>query len=252
MELFLDGRRVQSINAFLEDGAALAAPDVLVANSNRIYQGSIFLGDGFVLSKYEAAELIFADVINQEVISRLVNGQEINSDPEQQPSRSIINFRDWPRSSASKYSAPFLRLESIVKPERERSGSPDNWWQFWRPRVELYRSIDGLDHCFVAARTTKHLNFSAVPTDYVFTDALYVFTTHRWDLYAVVQSTLHEVWARKYSGALETRLRYSPSDCFETFAFPEGLWRPRMLTSRHSASSTTSIGSRSCCHYGWD
>ncbi len=44
-------------------------------------------------------------------------------------------------------------------------------------------------------------------------------------MYAVVQSTLHEVWARKYSGALETRLRYSPSDCFETFPFPEGLWQ---------------------------
>ena len=52
-----------------------------------------------------------------------------------------------------------------------------------------------------------------------------IFATDRWDLYAVVQSTLHEVWARKYSGALETRLRYSPSDCFETFAFPEGLWQ---------------------------
>jgi hypothetical protein len=59
----------------------------------------------------------------------------------------------------------------------------------------------------------------------VFTHALFVFTTDRWDLYAVVQSTIHEVWARKYSGALETRLRYSPSDCFETFAFPEGLWQ---------------------------
>ena len=35
-----------------------------------------------------------------------------------------------------------------------------------------------------------------------FPDALNVFTTDRWDLYAVVQSTLHEVWARKYSGAL--------------------------------------------------
>ncbi len=79
--------------------------------------------------------------------------------------------------------------------------------------------------CFVAAATTKYLNFSAVPTNYVFSHALYVFTTDRWDLYAVVQSTLHEVWARKYSGALETRLRYSPSDCFETFPFPNGLWQ---------------------------
>ena len=74
------------------------------------------------------------------------------------------------------------------------------------------------------ARTTKHLSFSAASTNYVFSDALKIFTTDRWDLYAVVQSTLHEVWARKYSGALETRLRYSPSDCFETFAFPEGVW----------------------------
>lgn len=41
----------------------------------------------------------------------------------------------------------------------------------------------------------------------------------------MVQSTLHEVWARKYSGSLETRLRYSPSDCFDTFAFPAGLWQ---------------------------
>ena len=36
----------------------------------------------------------------------------------------------------------------------------------------------------------------------------------------MVQSTVHEVWARKYCGALETRLRYSPTDCFLTFAFP--------------------------------
>ena len=59
---------------------------------------------------------------------------------------------------------------------------------------------------------------------HLFTHALYVFTTDRWDLYGVVQCSLHEVWARKYSGSLETRLRYSPSDCFETFPFPDNLW----------------------------
>lgn len=89
----------------------------------------------------------------------------------------------------------------------------------------LYTAIRLLPRCFVAAATTKYLNFSAAPTNYVFLNTLYVFTTDRWDLYAVVQSTLHEVWARKYSGSLETRLRYSPSDCFETFPFPAGLWQ---------------------------
>jgi DNA-binding PadR family transcriptional regulator len=52
-----------------------------------------------------------------------------------------------------------------------------------------------------------------------------VFATDRWDQYAVVQSTIHEVWARKYSGALKQDLRYSPSDCFGTFAFPAGQWQ---------------------------
>jgi hypothetical protein len=37
---------------------------------------------------------------------------------------------------------------------------------------------------------------------------------------AVVSSSVHEAWARTYSGSLETRLRYSPSDCFETYPFP--------------------------------
>ena len=64
-----------------------------------------------------------------------------------------------------------------------------------------------------------------MPTDYVFLNTIYVFTTDRWDLFTVAQSALHEVWARKYSGSLETRLRYSPSDCFDTFAFPSGLWQ---------------------------
>jgi len=71
---------------------------------------------------------------------------------------------------------------------------------------------------------TEAYRFSSSQTARVFSHALYIFTTSRWDLYAVVQSTLHEVWARKYSGALETRLRYSPSKCFTTFPFPENLW----------------------------
>ena len=37
--------------------------------------------------------------------------------------------------------------------------------------------------------------------------ALYAFTTDRWDLFTVVQSTLHEAWARKYSGSLKQDLR---------------------------------------------
>ena len=69
------------------------------------------------------------------------------------------------------------------------------------------------------------MNFSVMPTNIVFLNNCYVFTTDRWDLFAVVQSTLHEVWARKYSMSLEQRLQYSPSNCFDTFVFPSGFWQ---------------------------
>ena len=158
----------------------------------------------------------------------IINGKELNNEPNQAPGRSIINFRDWPLEQAQEYPEPFSIVVEKVKPDREKQkdkGGREFWWRFLRPRVEMVSRIYNLPHCFAAAATTKHLSFSVMPTDYVFTHALYVFTTDRWDLFVVVQSTLHEVWARKYSGSLETRLRYSPSDCFDTFAFPVGLWQ---------------------------
>jgi hypothetical protein len=224
----LDGQVVATISAFLEDSTDLGEPKDLTANAAKVFQGSIFLGDGFLLEHAEAERLRRSDPKNADVLFPLINGQELNSDPEQKPGRTIINFFDWPVDRAKRYREPFAIVESLVKPFRatqNRERNRDAWWIYAEHRPGLTRALQPIETCFIAARTTKHLNFSSSPTGRVFSDALYVFATDRWDHYAVVQSTLHEVWARKYSGALETRLRYSPSDCFETFPFPGDLWQ---------------------------
>lgn len=224
----LDGKEVPVINTYFEDSQDAGEPTNLPENANSVYQGSIFLGDGFLLSHQEADQLIQADSRNIDVVCKVINGDELNNQPTQAPQRSVINFQVWTETQASRYAEPFSIIEQRVKPERLKQkdkGGQEYWWRFLRPRNELYTAIRPLPRCFVAAATTKYLNFSAAPTNYVFLNTLYVFTTDRWDLYAVVQSTLHEVWARKYSGALKQDLRYSPSNCFETFPFPEGLWQ---------------------------
>ena len=224
----LDNQPVELINTFFEEGKDLGEPNAVVENRDRVFQGSIFLGDGFLLTQEEADRLRVVDPRNAEVIMPIINGKELNNNPDQAPGRSIINFRDWPIEHAQEYPEPFSVVEDRVKPEREvqkDKGGREFWWRFLRPRMEMYSKVRYLPRCFAAARTTKHLSFSAMPTDYVFSDALYVFTTDRWDLFTVVQSTLHEVWARKYSGSLKQDLRYSPSQCFDTFAFPSGLWQ---------------------------
>lgn len=224
----LDHQPAVQINAFFEEGESVGEPHVLAENRNRVFQGSIFLGDGFLLSHEEANRMRASDARNADVIMPIINGKELNNAPDQTPGRSIINFRDWPLERAQRYPGAFSIVEEKVRPDRQSQkdkGGKEFWWRFLRPRIEMHSKLRPLSHCFVAARTTKHLSFSAMSTDYVFSDALYVLTTDRWDLFAVVQSTLHEVWARKYSGSLKQDLRYSPSRCFDTFVFPAGLWR---------------------------
>ena len=227
---YLDGRQVHLISPFFEDEQDIGEPRSLPSNANSIYQGSVVLGDGFLLTEKEAAGMLEASPDNRMVINPIINGAELNGRADQKPDRWVINFFDWPKEKASFYREPFERVDAVVRGEREAlednpryKGAKAKWWQFIWPRPELYAKIRQLDRCFVAAATTKYLNFSPSPVQRVFSHALFIFTTDRWDHYAVVQSTIHEVWARKYSGALETRLRYSPSDCFETFSFPAGL-----------------------------
>lgn len=222
----LDGQDVAVINAYFEDNFDLGEPADLAQNAGKIVQGSIFLGDGFLLTNDEAKRLQSIYLRNGEAIFPVINGKEVNNRPDQAPQRSIINFQDWSLERAKTYPALLDIVESLVKPERETQNdlrARKLWWQFKRPTMELYSAIRPFTRCFVTARVTKHLNFSALPTNYVYLNNLYVFTTDRWDLYSVLQSTLHEVWARKYSMSLKQDLQYSPSDCYVTFAFPDDL-----------------------------
>ncbi|MBX3282887.1 MAG: restriction endonuclease [Acidobacteria bacterium] len=223
----LDGIDVPNINSFFEDSDEIGEPNELPENEDKVFQGSIFLGDGFLLSHDEADGLIRQSPQNAEVIFRTINGQQLNNEPDQQPIRSIINFHDWTIDRARSYEEPFAIVEEKVRPFRatqNRARNRDVWWIYAEHRPGLNRQLRDIDRCFIAAATSKYLNFSAVSTDIVFSHALFVFTTDRWDLYTVVQSSVHEVWARKYSGALKQDLRYSPSNCFETFAFPGDIW----------------------------
>ncbi len=54
-----------------------------------------------------------------------------------------------------------------------------------------------------------------------YADRLAVIAYEDWRTFAFLQSSLHEVWSRFFGSTLEDRLMYAPSDCFETFAFPD-------------------------------
>ena len=51
---------------------------------------------------------------------------------------------------------------------------------------------------------------------------LNVYPYQTYAAFGALQSRSHEIWARFFGSSLEDRLRYTPSDCFETFPFPDG------------------------------
>ncbi len=231
---YLDGTAAKNISSLLEDEDNLAPPASLLAQSGRGYIGSVLYADAFFVSHTARREMIDADPRNAEVVLPILNGEEANSSPEQSPSRSVICFKNYDLDTARTYAAAFSYAELFIKEERQKYGDregaankklAERWWLFGRYSVDMYRSIALKKKCFAAAITTKHLTFSSYRTDQIFTNALFIVDTDRWDHFSVLQSGIHESWARYYSSALKQDLRYSPSNCFETFPFPGDLWR---------------------------
>jgi hypothetical protein len=60
---------------------------------------------------------------------------------------------------------------------------------------------------------------TVLPARMVFAESLVVIMNDGWGDFAVLQSRVHEIWARFFGSSLGMTLRYSPSDCFETYPF---------------------------------
>ncbi|HFX1219058.1 restriction endonuclease [Pseudomonas aeruginosa] len=242
------GRPASFISAFLSDREEWSLKR-LKANEDLAYQGSIVLGMGFVLSTDEARRMLDADPRNAEVIFPYINGDDLNSDPEQRPSRWVINFWDWPEERAQKYELPWRRLEERVKPERQRLNErgefalrkplPQRWWHYADKRPALYHAIGRGRHferhpegwlptgnqpsrVLAITRVSKTLAFSFVDSNIVFSDATVAFSLGRGRDFALLQSSVHAVFAWQYASRLKSDLRYSQTDALEPFVFPDG------------------------------
>src|SRR5262249_52421517 len=114
-------------------------------------------------------------------------------------------------------------LEARVRPSRllaKREPYRSRWWQFAEKQVSAYRAIKGLDRILANAEVSPHLSFAFLPATWVYAHTLYIYAFTNFAAFSALQSRIHEVWARFFSSSLEDRLRYSPSDCFDTFPFP--------------------------------
>ncbi|MBI5764263.1 MAG: N-6 DNA methylase [Planctomycetes bacterium] len=225
----LDGVKVVAISSDLrpltdEGDPRTLQPQLLAANRSIAFKGVDFGGDGFVLTPAEVAAIETQYRRELRYVQPLLNAEDFVSISDDTVPRRIINFTGVDVDEAR--AAPFCLaiVEQRVRPMREKKTGSErtHWWQFRRTGEAYMQATAGFPRLLVGPVVAKHLAYRFYPPSAVFTNAVNIFAIQSFGGFAALQSQAHEWWARRFASTLESRLRYNPTDCFETFPFPEG------------------------------
>lgn len=195
---------------------------------------------------------------NAERIRPYIGGEEVTNSPTHSAHRYAIDFEAFPRERKSdlgswklasekqrrewlaRYVVPndyplpvagdwpelLQILERRVRPIRLTQAStvnPDRWWMHARPATKLKAATSDFENVLVInCGATPQFGVARMKANLIFAHTLTVFAFANLAPFSILQCRVHEVWARLFSSTLEDRLRYAPSDCFETFPLPEG------------------------------
>jgi len=219
----LDATEVRGIDDSLEErGRATGSPMALAANRAIAFNGCK-VDAGFMITIAEG-EALTAQGEGQ-VIRPCVAGTDVMSRPDHSASRMVIDFASLSLDDASRYLAALEVVRACVKPKRDsdnRKARRERWWQFAEVAPGLRAACASISRVLATSRVSSVLQFAWVPADAVFTDGVAIITDDDDQLFGVVNSNVHSVWAAKYGSTMKTDPRYTPSDCFETYPMPDG------------------------------
>ncbi|MCP3998229.1 MAG: N-6 DNA methylase, partial [bacterium] len=229
--LNLDGKPVGKITAFLHHSGPNEEPGALAANADKSFRGCDVFGIGFVFddrnknanSLSEMHELVSGNARNAERISPYLGGAEFNSSPTLTPTRYIIDFGEMRQVEARQWPDLFSIVEKRVKDARARVAQRDRrelWW-LYATRSPGYRAfVAENERCLGITQISDAFAFGFVLNRPVIANTLVAFALHRYADFCLLQSRIHESWARFFSSTMKDDLQYAPSDCFDTFPFP--------------------------------
>ena len=132
---------------------------------------------------------------------------------------------DYPGPVAADWPELLAIVEERVKPERmkvKRQAHRLRWWHYGDKRPALYAAIAGLERVLVNSQVSAKVQFTFLPADMVYAHTANVYPFQTPAAFCSLQSRPHQFWARFFGSSMKDDLRYTPSDCFETFPFPDG------------------------------
>jgi type II restriction/modification system DNA methylase subunit YeeA len=163
---------------------------------------------------------------NSDVLKPSWNGLDVTRRPRD---GWIVDFGTaTTEHEAMLYEAPFEYVLRRVKPEREKNPRPVRakyWWRHGDPQPAMRAALIPLARCIATPEVAKHRVFVWLPTS-VLPDKKLIVVAHDDDTtFGILHSQIHQLWSLAcctWHGAGNDP-RYTPTTCFETFPFPDGL-----------------------------
>jgi hypothetical protein len=227
----LNGKPAIRISSYLLDSEFNGDPEQLRGSTGLGFLGSKLLGMGFIFDDDSSAcppmsklgEILALHPESTRVIKPYVGGEMLNAMPQPAYAKFVVDFGTMDHPQASHYSEVMAVLAAYVRPQRNKStgSTRERWWQYAHRATQLYDTIGKLQRFLVLAQYSETFGFAFLPTGGIINSKLIGFATDKMSRFAVLQSRIHETWARLLSGTLKDDLQYTPSACLVTFPFPE-------------------------------
>lgn len=231
---FIDGVEKPFITSYLRGFGTSAEMVQLRANKNIVFVGPMPMGDGFyfrpqadVESEYNSIEdmehLLSTEPACSTLIFPYIGGDDFLSLPQPQSGEFVFNFGNLTESEAMTFHGLYEIAKRKVLPKRagnNRAARKNNWWKFGEQSTGLEEAKRSLSKVIVHAFTSTHVAFGLLDSRTVFPGPHCTICSGSMALLGVLQSRIHEEWVRMFGSSLKDDIRYTPSDCFETFPFP--------------------------------
>ncbi len=238
-DYFLNGQKVDGINAELSNATDMTLAKPLPENANSSFEGTKKYGD-FDISGELARQWLRQPnphgKPNSKVVKPWRNGQDLTG---RSSDTWIVDYEaKTTEADAALYELPFAYLVSHVKPARLQVSNEITrrlWWLHERTRVSMRTALNGLPRYIATVRVSKHRFFVFLDKSELPDTRLNVISRSDDATFGILSSRIHEVWslANASMHGVGNDPTYNAKSCFETFPFPTN------LTPKDTASQQT-------------
>jgi hypothetical protein len=230
LSCFIDGKPTEGITAFLSYTGPDGDPKPLKALEGIASNGVTIAGLGFLFDDCSPESVPIHEKdrlcsLGPDIAHRIkpyLGGSDLNDSPMQKAPRWAIDLNDIEDPNDAPELRPLFEvLESKVKPSRV-SGRLKGlaYWKYERPRTDFFARVGNRKQLLTIARVSQTGAFCFAPSNQIFNEKVVVFLFDEFAAFAVLQSRVHEVWARFFNTTMKDDMQYTLTQCFETFAFP--------------------------------